>query len=282
MELAVSFPSEELGTDLNKIKDFVQGVEQLGYTQIHAGEHIIGADPERFPEHPFTINSVFHEPLILMTYLAAISQHLLLVPAVLILPMRQTVLAAKMAAEVDIFSGGRLRLGLGIGSNQYEYDIMGKDFHTRGKRFDEQIELMRALWTNRVVTFEGQNDSVIAGGLNPMPIQQPIPIWIGGGGVDVAMKRIARLADGWIVTGRLEGGAGPAIEKFKGYVKEYGRDISKIAITARGNAGATPDEQRKSYQEWESLGATVVVVATGKGEPAQMLDNLRRYKEAVS
>lgn len=285
MELAVSFPSAELGMDPVNIRDFIQGAEQIGYTQVHAGEHIIGADPTHRPgwDNPYTHDAFWHEPFTLMTFLAAHTQRMLLVPAVLILPMRQTVLAAKQAAEVDGFSGGRLRLGIGIGSNSFEYEVLGQDFHTRGQRVEEQIAFLRELWTKPVVTFEGKWDGVFEGGITPRPVQQPIPIWMGGGGVEAALKRIGRIADGWILTGRLEGGPGPAIERYKAYAKEAGRDSSTLTISCRGNAGSgTPDEWRKGYENWKSLGATVIVVGAGSGSADQLLRKLRQYKEAVS
>lgn len=285
MELAVSFPSEELGTDPAKMRDFIQGAEQIGYTQVHAGEHIIGADTTHRPDwnNPYTIDSFWHEPFTLMSFLAAHTRRMLLVPAVLVLPMRQTPLVAKQAAQVDVFSGGRLRLGIGIGSNPFEYEVMGQDFHTRGRRVEEQIAFLRELWTKRSATFEGKWDKLLEGGLNPLPVQRPIPIWMGGGGVETALKRIARLADGWILTGRLEGGPGPAIQRYKEYAKEAGCDSSTLTIACRGNAGGgTPDEWRKGYEEWASLGATLIVVGAGKGTPDQLLANLRRYKEAVA
>ena len=285
MELTISFPSAELGMDTVKIKDFIQGAEQLGYTQVHAGEHIIGADPTHRPEwnNPYTHDSFWHEPFTLMTFLAAHTERMLLVPAVMVLPMRQTVLAAKQAAAVDGFSGGRLRLGIGIGSNAFEYEVLGKDFHNRGSRVEEQVAYMRELWTKPVVTFEGRWEGVFEAGINPRPVQQPIPIWMGGGAVEASLKRIGRLADGWILTGRLEGGPAAAIERYKGYAKAAGRDPEALTISCRGNAGSgTPEEWRQGFESWQSMGANVIVVGSGSGTPDQLLERLRQYKEAVA
>ena len=166
------------------LRDFVQAAEDLGYAHIRMLDHVLGADPKFHPEVPeffYTHESYIHEPLTLMSYLAAITTRLQLATAILILPQRQTALVAKQAAEVDVLSGGRLRLGIGVGWNPVEYEALGEDFHNRGRRCEEQIAVLRTLWTQEVVNFQGRWHRITHAGLNPLPVQRPIPIWIGAG-----------------------------------------------------------------------------------------------------
>ena len=209
MYIGVNLPMTEIGADVGAIRDFAQAAEDLGYTSIRILDHVLGADPEHHPEvehFPYTHKSVIHEPLTLMSYLAAITKKIHLVTGIIILPQRQTVLVAKQAAEVDVLSGGRLRFGIGLGWNPVEYEALGEDFHNRGRRCEEQIEVLRALWTQEVVSFSGRWHQISHAGLNPLPVQRPIPLWIGAGWsrdpipVDAALRRIGRLADGWFAT----------------------------------------------------------------------------------
>lgn len=288
MELGVQFPTEELGMDSAAIRDFIQGAEGLGYRHAVVGEHVIGSDPasRAGQETRYTNETLYHEPLTFLSYLAACTKDMLLVSTVLILPMRQTVLVAKQCAEIDCLSGGRLRLGIGVGRNPVEYEALGQDFHTRGRRIEEQVALLRELWTKPVVTFEGRWEKITEAGLNPLPVQRPIPIWFGGT-TDTVLKRTARLGDGWIPTGATAEGAFDAtLNQVRGYLRDAGRDISTFAIAGRTNAGkGSPDEWRKAYADWQRWGASTLAVdvtAPGVTKPDQMLDVLRRYKEAVS
>ncbi len=286
MQLAVSLPREELGLDAARLRDFVQGVEALGYTQVHTGEHVLGADPKNRPgwSFPYTHQSFWHEPLTFMAFVAACTQRVELVSSILILPMRQTPLVAKQAAEVDGLSGGRLRLGIGLGSVPVEFEFMGQDYHVRGRRVEEQIALLRELWTKPVVTFAGRWDRVVEAGINPLPLQRPIPIWMGGGNAEAALERIARLADGWILSGRLEG-AQATLDRFRGLVRAAGRDPAGIAISARNTAArGTPGEWQTAHAAWAGLGVTHLAVGTAgiaSNDPAVHLHALRRFKEAV-
>ena len=174
----------EFGADFGAVRDFVQAAEDLGYTHLRILDHVLGADPEQHPEvprFPYTYQSYLHEPLTLMGYLAAVTSKINLVTGILILPQRQTALVAKQAAEVDVLSGGRLRLGLGVGWNPVEYQALGQNFHNRGRRYEEQIEVLRALWTQEVVSFDGRWHKISDAGINPMPVQRPIPLWMGAG-----------------------------------------------------------------------------------------------------
>ena len=184
MEIGVIFPQTEIEPDPVAVRDFAQAAEQLGFAHIFIADHVLGADP-RHHDHPslgaYSHESVVHETMTLMGYLAAVTQRVGLATGILILPQRQTVLVAKQAAEVDVLSGGRLRLGIGVGWNQVEFQALGEDFHNRGRRSAEQIEVMRALWTEEVVDFHGRWHNVTHAGLNPLPVQRPIPVWLGGG-----------------------------------------------------------------------------------------------------
>ena len=184
MHIGVTVPLTEFGADLTGLRDFVQAAEDLEYAHVRLLDHVLGADPQfhpEVPEFPYTHKSYLHEPLTFMGYLAAITQRLHLVTAILILPQRQTALVAKQAAEVDVLSGGRLRLGIGVGWNPVEYEALGENFHNRGRRCEEQIAVLRALWTQEVVNFKGQWHQISHAGVNPLPVQRPIPIWIGAG-----------------------------------------------------------------------------------------------------
>src|SRR5690606_34184587 len=144
---------------------------------------------------PYTFKDPFQEPFVLFGYLAGLTQRLELVTGILILPQRETALVAKQAAQVDVLSGGRLRLGVGIGWNEIEYEAMNFSFRNRGKRIEEQIEVLRRLWTEPLVKFDSQWHHINDAGINPMPVQRPIPIWFGGG-ADVVLQRMARIGDG--------------------------------------------------------------------------------------
>ncbi|MER3404742.1 MAG: hypothetical protein C4289_05905 [Chloroflexota bacterium] len=199
MQIGAIFPQTEIGADPVAIRDYAQAVEELGYAHLVAYDHVLGANTET-PERrgrrwPYTFQHQFHEPLVLFGYLAAITRRIGLVTGILILPQRQTALVAKQAAEVDVLSSGRLRLGVGLGWNEVEYEALGENFHNRGRRIEEQVTVLRALWTQPLVTFHGRWHHITDAGINPLPVQRPIPIWMGGTDERV-LRRIARMADG--------------------------------------------------------------------------------------
>jgi probable F420-dependent oxidoreductase len=197
MQIGVIYPQTELPTDPDTVRAYVRRVEELGYRHLEIYDHVLGADPAVHAgwKGPYDVDTTFHEPLVFYGFLAAITQ-LELVTGIVVAPQRQTALLAKQAAEVDVLSGGRFRLGIGIGWNPVEYEALGQDFSTRGKREEEQIGLLRRLWTERSVTHDGKFDRITGAGLAPLPIQRPIPIWLGGMS-PVAYERMGRLADGW-------------------------------------------------------------------------------------
>ena len=224
MEVGVIFPQTEIEPDPSAIKDFAQAAEEMGYAYIFIADHVLGADPAHhdFPAlRTYNHKSVVHETLTLMGYLSAITERVGLVTGILILPQRQTALVAKQAAEIDVLSGGRLRLGIGVGWNTVEYEALGEDFHNRGARSAEQIEVLRKLWAEPVIDYTGDHHRIERAGLKPLPGRQ-IPIWLGGFS-EVAYRRAARLADGFIFGGGSRDGLA-ALGQIRGYLDEAGRD----------------------------------------------------------
>jgi probable F420-dependent oxidoreductase len=234
MRFGVVFPQTEIGTDPITIRDYAQAAEELGYHHILAYDHVIGANPASRPgwRPPYTHQNTFHEPFVLFGYLAALTKKIELVTGIIILPQRQTILVAKQAAALDVLSSGRLRLGIGIGWNPVEYEALGENFKNRGRRSEEQVEVMRKLWTQELVTFEGNWHKITDAGLNPLPIQRPIPIWFGGSD-DRALRRLARLGDGWFPLLEPDDRCRAAIEKIHSYAREAGRDPGHIGIEGR-------------------------------------------------
>ena len=227
---------------------------------------------------------MFHEVFVLFGFVAAAAPRLELVTAVVILPQRQTALVAKQAAEIDVLTGGKLRLGVGIGWNWVEYEGLGMSFKNRARRFEEQIALLRRYWQEPIFTHEGQYEKVTAAGINPLPIQRPIPIWIGGS-AEPALKRAAEIADGFFPQRPLEGGWPETLAKMKAWREANGLDWSSYGIEARINAGTgTPDEWRATFEEWKDLGATHITVNTMNGGlqgPEAHIERIREVKEAL-
>jgi probable F420-dependent oxidoreductase len=262
MQVGVVFPQTELGGDRGAVRAYAQHVEQLGFTHILAYDHVVGADRNVHKgfEGPYDVETTFHEPFVMFGYLAAISS-LELVTGVIILPQRQTALVAKQAAEVDLLSSGRLRLGIGVGWNAVEYEALGEDFGNRGKRSAEQIALLRRLWTEPVVTFDGEFHRVTGAGLAPLPVQRPIPVWIGAASAP-GYRRAGRLADGWFPMMA----PGPRLDEARAVVEqaavEAGRDPGSIGmegrVTWRGDAGAVTAD----LADWAAAGASHVSVNT--------------------
>ncbi len=291
MHLGVVFPQTEIGTDPAVIRDYAQAVEQAGYHHLLVFDHVLGALPERFEggnlrfRPPYTHESTFHEPMVLFGYLAAITRRLELVTGILILPQRQTALVAKQAAEVDVLTGGRLRLGVGIGWNFTEYEALNEDFHTRGRRVEEQIAVLRRLWTEPVVTFTGRWHHLDRVGINPLPVQRPIPIWMGGM-AEAVLKRVARLADGWFPQFTPSSEEGRAmLERLRGYIRAAGRDPASVGIEGRMSVTrGSPDEWVERAEAWRALGATHLSVNTMGGgftSPQQHIDAVLRFKQAM-
>ena len=285
MQIGVTFPQTEIGTDPKTIRDYAQVAEDLGYEHLLAYDHVLGADPtNREGWRGYTHQTMFHEPLTLFGYLAAVTQRLELVTGVIVLPQRQTALVAKQAAEVDVLSSGRLRLGVGIGWNAVEYEALGEDFSTRGARIEEQIEVMRLLWTKEVVSYEGEYHHIDEAGINPLPVRRPIPVWMGAR-ADVGLRRTARVAEGWFPLGPLDDRMREAVKRLRHYVEEAGRDPESVGIEARLDMSRVPQEEWVPQTEaWRSLGATHISINTmnaGLGSPQEHIEAIQRYKEAL-
>ena len=288
MRLGAIFPQTEIGADPAGVRDFAQAAESLGYKHLLVFDHVLGADAskrenwEGFYDH----KDMFHEVFVLFGYLAGLTQNIEFTTGVLILGQRQTALVAKQAAEVDVLTGGRLRLGIGVGWNAVEYEALGEDFGNRGRRCAEQIRLMRALWTEEAVSFKGRFHEVTYAGINPLPVQRPIPIWIGGGS-EAVVRRIGRISDGWFPVFKPDQAGRERIEQMREYAKQAGRDPLSVGIEGRVNLadGGGPDDWRRIVEAWAEAGATHLSVDTMKAglrTPQQHIDAIRRFKEAVS
>jgi probable F420-dependent oxidoreductase len=263
MRIGVVFPQTELGGDAGAVRAYAQGAEELGFTHVLAYDHVAGADPAVHTgwDGPYDVHTTFHEPMVLYGYLAAVTTSMELVTGIIILPQRQTVLAAKQAAEVDLLTGGRLRLGVGIGWNRVEYEALGQDFSTRGQRLEEQITLLRRLWTEQSVTFSGTFDRITGAGLAPLPVQRPIPVWVGAQSAR-AYRRIGRLADGWFPMMA----PGPQFDEARRIVAEAaaeaGRDPASLGIEGRVRWQQDRDEMAAAMRQWQDAGATHLSVNT--------------------
>jgi probable F420-dependent oxidoreductase len=284
MQIGVTFPQNEIGADPAVIRDYAQTVEGLGYRHLVAFDHVLGANPtHRTGWQGYTHLDMFHEPFVLFGYLAALTQ-LELVPAVIILPQRQTVLVAKQAAEVDVLTRGKLRLGVGVGWNPVEYEALGMDFSMRGRIVEEQIEVMRLLWGQETVSYKGRFHTITEAGLNPLPVRRSIPIWLGGR-ADALLQRVARIGDGWFPQGKPDEQMRELVERLRSYTREAGRDPGTMGIEARVNAREGDlDEWISQTEGWRTLGATHISLNTmGAGYTSliEHIDALRRYKEAV-
>ena len=286
MKLGAVFPQTEIGNDPLAIRDYAQAVEGLGYRHLLIYDHVLGASTANRPNWrgPYTSNTAFHEPFVLFGYLAAVTWQLELVTGIIILPQRQTTLVAKQAAEVDVLSNGRLRLGVGLGWNEVEYQGLNEDFHTRGARLQEQVELLRALWSKPVITFQGQDHQIDEAGINPLPIQRPIPIWFGGH-AEPMLKRAARLADGWFPLLPPNDEARAMLERLHSYARAAGRAPEALGIEATLSIrdGQEADWVARA-DGWRKLGATHLCVNTmgaGLRSPKEHIAALQRAKTAL-
>jgi probable F420-dependent oxidoreductase len=263
MRIGVVFPQTEIGGDVGAVRAYAERVEELGFSHVLAYDHVLGADPVTHAPWtgPYDVHTTFHEPLVLFGYLAAITS-LELVTGIIVLPQRQTALAAKQAAEVDLLSGGRLRFGVGLGWNAVEYEALGQDFSNRGRRIEEQVTLLRRLWTEQIVTFPGSYERVTAAGLAPRPLQRPIPVWFGAQSRR-AYQRAGRLADGWFP----QVPPGPRLEEARAVVAaaalDAGRDPATLGM--EGRVSWTKDGLTKLADHvgrWREAGATHVSINT--------------------
>lgn len=283
--MGVVFPQTEIGPETAPVKAYALAAEEAGYDHLLVYDHVLGAGLANRPDFrgPYNSDTQFREVFVLFGYLAAITEKLELVTGVVILPQRQTVLVAKQAAEIDLLSGGRLRLGVGIGWNDVEYTGLNENFKNRARRSEEQIEVLRKLFTEQVVNFEGKYHHIPEAGIKPLPVQRPIPIWIGGT-ADPAIERAGRLADGWFPQVQ----PGERLDHMMGVVAEgarkAGRDPQSIGMEGRITlSNADPSEWKAMTDAWREVGATHLSVNTmgAKMNAAGHIDMIRRYREVI-
>ena len=287
MRVGVVFPQTEIGSDPGAIRDYVQAAEDLGYDHLIVYDHVLGGDVRHhqwLQERPYRSEHTFHEPFVLFGYMAALTKRIEMVTAVIILGQRQTALVAKQAAEVDVLSGGRLRLGIGTGWNPIEYEALGENFHNRGRRSEEQIALMRALWSDEVVNFDGRWHKVTHAGIKPRPVNQSIPIWLGGR-AEAVIKRVGRIADGWFPQFTSDDDGKATLERMRNYAREAGRDPSTIGVEGRANfANGNAELWVTQAKTWEDMGAThfsVNTMGAGLESPQGHINAIRQFKEAM-
>jgi probable F420-dependent oxidoreductase len=295
MQLGISLPLIDVGGDPATVRDFAQAAEGLGYDHLGAPDHVLGVNVASRPDwgQRNTSKDFFHDPFVMFGFLSAATQRIGFSTQVMILPQRQTALVAKQAASLDVLSEGRFRFGIGIGWNPVEYVGLNENFRDRGKRSEEQVELLLKLWAEPHVTFKGQWHTIEDAGINPLPKRRKIPLWFGGH-EDATLRRIAKWGDGWIMLAHAAGPAADAeFEKLRRYLKEAGRDPAAIGLevwvsTAEGG----PDDWRRQFLAWKQAGITHVTVnSTYNRGPHKriagksMADHvaaMKSYREAVA
>jgi len=290
MQFGVVFPQTEIGPDPGAIREYIQAAEGMGYSYIFIADHVLGADPEHHAhvvDSYYTHRSVIHETFTTLGFISAITSKMDLITGILILPQRQTALVAKQAAEIDILSGGRLKLGIGVGWNHVEYEALGMDFHNRGRRCEEQMQVLRALWTKEVVNFEGRWHHITHAGLNPLPVQRPIPIWLGAGGsaspipVEPVLKRIGTMSDGWFPSFPPCDEGRRAVDRVRQYAEAAGRDPSEVGMIGRLRLpGKQPKDWLDEIKGWEEMRATHVSVEARRGVIGGVEDHIKAIEQA--
>jgi probable F420-dependent oxidoreductase len=290
MELGVVLTATDIGFDWPALREFVQAIDEARFSYVTTNDHVVGGHPDRAGgERVHTYDVPIHEPLTLLSFIAACTPRLGVVTSVLLLPQRQTVLVAKQAAALDVLSGARLRLGVGVGRNWMEYEALNEQFTNRGKRIEEQVEVLRRLWTDELVTFDGAWHHLDRVGINPLPVQRPIPIWMGsffGNLVESVLERVGRLADGWMPQFPPDDHLAAALDRLRAYAVAAGRDPDQLGIECVVRIRGDDDPQRwhDEAAAYRALGATHLKVATsGRFES---LDDLRdcvvRWHEVAS
>jgi probable F420-dependent oxidoreductase len=286
MNFGVVFPQTEFGNDPGAIKDYAQTAEDLGFKHILAYDHVLGANPNRPGgwHGPYSSLDPFHEVFQLFSFMAGVTDWIEFVTGILILPQRQTALVAKQAASLDVLSEGRLRLGVGLGWNEIEYQALNENFGNRGRRVEEQVYLLRRLWTEELITFEGQWHSIPDAGINPLPMQRPIPIWFGGHH-DNVLRRVGELGDGWLPNYRTAQDAKASWEKIKEHAVEAGRDPNRIGLEPRLRLDeGGPDDWNRQIEEWQKLGATHIsfnTMGAGLSTSQEHIDAIRHFSEVI-
>ena len=280
MQIGAVLPHNEIGNDPGAIKAYLQGVEALGMTHLLIYDHVMGADPDRPGGYrgPYDKDTAFHEPFTFFGFAAAVTSTIELVTTVLILPQRQTVLVAKQAAEVALLSNNRLRLGVGTGWNDIEYQALNEDFSNRGRRQEEQVELMRTLWSSDAFSFDGRYHTIDRASINPRPTEL-VPIWFGGS-APALLERCARLGDGWMPLGGANDKSAALLEQIRTHREAAGRSMDDFGVQAQAQwGGGNPDRWRGHAEKWRDIGATHLAVATHNAGPTDVDGHLARITE---
>lgn len=286
MKIGLVFPQTEFGNDPTALRDYAQTAESLGFTHVLAYDHVLGANPNRPGgwRGPYTYKNPFHEPFVLFSYMAALTTTLEFITGILILPQRETAVVAKQAASFDVVSNGRFRLGIGVGWNKVEFEALNQDFHQRGQRVEEQIDVLKLLFTQELVTFKGEWHDIPDAGLNPLPIQRPIPIWLGGH-ADVVLRRLARKGDGWLPGYRTAEAAKESLAKLEEYLAENGRARSDIGLEPRLHYKDGPDAWQNYLTGWQAAGATHIsfnTMGAGFDTPQKHLQAVEEFAGVIS
>ena len=283
MEIGAVLPHNEIGTDPGALKAYAQGVEALGVTHLLIYDHVLGADPDRPGgfEGPYDKDVAFHEPFTTFAYIAACTEKLEMITTVLILPQRQTVLVAKQAAEVAILSNNRFRLGVGTGWNEVEYVGLNEQFRNRGRRQAEQVELLRRLWSEDSLDYNGDFHRIDRASINPRPTE-PIPVWFGGGAPAV-LKRCGTLGDGWIPLGGPNDRSRQALATIRAHREAAGKPWEGFGVQAQAQyGGGTPERWVSHADKWRELGATHLAVATHNAGPTDADGHVARVAEYLA
>lgn len=280
MEIGAVLPHNEIGTDPGAIKAYLQGIEEMGATHLLIYDHVMGADRDRPGgfQGPYDKDVAFHEPFTFFAFAAAVTERIELVTTVLVLPQRQTVLAAKQAAEVALLSNDRLRLGVGTGWNTVEYQALNEDFTNRGRRQAEQVELMRQLWSSDAFSFDGHYHTIDRASINPLP-SKPIPVWFGGS-APALLERCARLGDGWMPLGGANDKSAALLDQIRGHREAVGLSMDGFGVQAQAQyAGGSPERWQSHASKWRDIGATHLAVATHNAGPTDADGHLARIAE---
>jgi probable F420-dependent oxidoreductase len=283
VQLNAQFPTRDIGTDPGRIREWAQAAEDLGFAYIEVPDHVFGAAARKDWTPRYSENDPFHETFVTLAFLAAVTTKIRLSSGILIAPQRQTGLIAKQAAEVDVLSGGRLRLGIGNGWNHVEYEALGTDWATRGARQAEQVEVLRKLWSGKVIDFAGRFHDLKGVNIVPPPVQQSIPIWFGGSS-DAVIKRAARLGDGWMPIMAPDAQAGEKLALLREEIHNQGRDPARFGLEGwLRMQEADPQQWGAAAEGWRRLGADYVMLYPMYRMPRleDQIATLRRFRDAA-